>query len=365
MPSALSFSFSLPPLPVPPAEFLAWSLGLGDAGNYQLARPAWLLALLLLPLVSWLRRRRPVSVLLIPAAAAWAAPRPPVSRRWPVFVAGLAFVLLALALARPQRIDDRRVIRGEGYDLILALDLSDSMYAEDNIVNGRRVNRLEALKPILSAFVEGRPADRIGFVAFSGRAYTLAPLTHDHAWLARQIARLRIGLIEGGTAIGDGLGLAVGRLTRGRIDSADNRRAGAFVILLTDGANNRGQLTPAQATALAKDQSIPVYTIGVGQDGMVPYPQIDETGRRVGTQYIPSDLDTATLREIAQATGGRFFRADDPEAATDAFAAIDRAQKITFDQTTQVLATELYPWPASAAALLLLLAAPVLFRRTP
>lgn len=351
-----------------PLDQVIWPLGMWDSrfaiGAYQLAAPAWLLALLLLPFLAWLRLRRPVSVSLIPSAAAWAAPRPPASRRWPLWCAGLAFVLLVVALARPQRIDDRSIIRGEGYDLVLALDLSTSMYAEDSQINGRRVNRLEALKPILEAFIRQRPSDRIGFVAFAGRAYTLAPLTHDHEWLARQIARLRIGLVEDGTAIGDGVGLALTRLARAhsRADS-EAPRAGSFVILLTDGANNRGQLTPPQAAALAQAQGVPVYTIGVGRDGLVPFPVFDDSGRRIGTRNMPSDLDTTALRDLAQATGGKFFRADDPAAANAAFAAIDSAQKITFDQTTRILATELFAWPAGASGLLLLGALPVLLRR--
>ncbi len=326
-------------------------------GQYRLAAPLWLLALLLLPLASWLRRRRPVSVLLIPHAAAWAAPRAPAVRRWPVRLGYAAAGLAILALARPQRIDDTRVVRGEGYDLVVAIDLSTSMYAEDSVVDGRRVNRLEALKPVLEAFIRRRPADRIGFVAFAGRAYTLAPLTHDHDWLARQVARLRIGLIEDGTALGDGLGLALARLQRARSE-ADAPRAGAFVVLMTDGANNRGQLAPAQAAALAKARGVPVFTIGVGRDGLVPFPAFDEQGRRVGMTRRMSDLDPAALRQIATETGGLYFRAEDPDAANAAFAEIDRAQKITFDQTTQVLATELYAWPAALAALLLALATP-------
>ncbi len=340
-----------------------WLLGLWDfrLGQHQLAEPLWLLALLLLPLAAWLRRRRSVSVLLIPSAAAWAAPRPPASTRLPVVLAVLAAVLLTLALARPQRIDDIRVVRGEGYDLVLVLDLSSSMYSEDAIVDGRRVNRLEGLKPVLEAFIRRRPDDRIGFVAFAGRAYTLAPLTHDHAWLARQIARLRIGLIEDGTAIGDGIGLSLERLTRARATEAS--RAGAFIILLTDGSNTAGQLTPPQAVALAQNAKIPVYTIGVGTNQPAPFPRFDDSGRRIGTGMARFATDEPTLRSIATETGGLFFRADDPAAANAAFAAIDQAQKVEFDQTTRVTATELYPWPASFAAVLLALAAPALLRR--
>jgi Ca-activated chloride channel family protein len=324
-------------------------------GDHRLAAPLWLAALFLLPLVAWLRARRPLPVLLIPHAAAWAAPRSASGRRWPARLAYASSLLLVLALARPQRVDDTRVIRGEGYDIVIAIDLSTSMFAEDNVLDGRRINRLDALKPVLEAFIRSRPSDRIGFVAFAGRAYTLAPLTHDHAWLARQVARLRIGLIEDGTALGDGLALSLARLQRSR--SETEARAGAFVVLMTDGKNNRGQIPPEQAAALAKSRQVPVFTIGVGRDGIVPFPVFDDQGRRIGTTRATSDLDPAALRQIAAETGGRYFRAEDPDAANSAFAEIDRAKKISFDQTTRILATEFYAWPASASALLLLLAA--------
>lgn len=352
----MSALFGLPPLA------FAGALRFGD---HQLAQPLWLLALLAFPLLAWLRRRRAVSVLVIPAAAAWSPGRRASAHRWSLWSAWIAVAMVVVALARPQRIDDKRVVRGEGYDIMLAVDLSGSMLSEDNIVDGRRVNRLEALKPVLSAFIEKRPSDRIGFVAFAGRAYTLAPLTHDHAWLGRQIGRLRIGLIEDGTAIGDGLGLALERLKRARTD-AEAPRAGAFVILLTDGANNVGQLAPEQAAALAKAAAVPVYTVGVGSGGAAPFPVIDpDTNRRVGTTMRAFATDEPALRSIAGETGGRFFRADSPTAATEAFAAIDRAQKIAFDQSSRLLATELYAWPLGGAAALLLIASPALLRRRP
>jgi Ca-activated chloride channel family protein len=342
------------------ADFLGiWPLGIWD---FQFAAPLWLLAPLLILPVWLMRRRLPVSVLVIPGAAAWTAGRRLSVRRWPYAAAVLGFVFLAVALARPQRIDDRRVIRGEGYDIVLALDLSTSMLAEDGILDGRQVNRLEALTPVIEAFIRQRPADRIGLVVFSGRAYTLAPLTHDHAWLGRQLARLRIGLIEDGTAIGDGLGLALSRLTQ--TATTDAPRAGAFAILLTDGANNKGQLTPAQATALATAKKVPVYTIGVGRDGIVPFPAFNDAGQRVGTGRMRSDLDETELRRIAADTGGRYFRADDPDTSTAAFRAIDQTQKITFDARSQLLTTELYFWPAAVSAACLFLASLARLRRS-
>lgn len=332
-------------------------------GSLRLAQPVWLAALALLPAVALLRRRKPVSVLLIPHAAAWAAPRAAPARRWPARLAYAAAVLAVLALARPQNVEDTRVVRGEGYDIVIAIDLSTSMFAEDSVVDGRAVNRLEALKPVLEAFIRRRPSDRIGFVAFAGRAYTLAPLTHDHDWLARQVARLQIGLIEDGTALGDGLGLCLARLQRARTDP-NAPRAGAFVILMTDGANNRGQLSPEQAAALAKARGVPVFTIGVGRDGLVPFPAFDDQGRRVGLTRRMSDLDPAALRQIAAETGGKYFRAEDPDASNAAFSEIDRAKKISFDQSSLVIASELYVWPAAGAAALLALGVIPLLRRT-
>ena len=342
--------------PVPALAQLLPDLAIPLWGNLRLAAPLWLLALLALPVLAWLRRRRPVSVLLIPHAAAWAAPRPSSARRWPVRLAYAAALLSILALARPQRVDDTRIIRGEGYDIVIAIDLSASMLSEDAIVDQRRVSRLEGLKPVLEAFVKRRAQDRIAVVVFSGRAYTLAPLTHDHLWLARQLGRLEASLIpESGTAIGDGIGLSITRLMKEQGDDA-SRRAGSFVVLLTDGANEGGTLLPKDAVQLAKNAGVPVYTIGVGTGMPAPFPVFDErTGKRIGTTRQHFATDEPALRQIASETGGKFFRAEDPEAATDAFAEIDRAQKVSFDQSTHIIATELYVWPATAAALFLAL----------
>src|SRR3954471_24689468 len=270
--------------------------------------PYWLLALLALPILAWLRGRRRVPVLLVPFAAAWHRPSLTGPTRWPVILAFAGLALLVGALARPQRIEDKREVRSEGYDIVLAIDLSTSMRAEDFEKDGERINRLQAIKPVIQAFIERRPTDRIGIVLFSGRAYTMAPLTFDHDWLARQLGRVRIGMIEDGTAIGDGLGVALTRLEQAKRESG-GKRQGAFIVLMTDGANNRGALTPAQATELAKSRGIPVYTIGAGQDGLVPVPVYDDNNRKMGYRRMLSDLDEGALRQIAELTGGKFFRA--------------------------------------------------------
>jgi Ca-activated chloride channel family protein len=324
--------------------------------NLVLQSPFWLIALLLIPLVVWLRGRRSVPVLLVPYAASWHRPSLASTSRWPAGLALLGTALLIGALARPQRVEDKREIRTEGYDIMLAIDLSTSMLAEDYEKGDVRLNRLQAIKPVVQAFITQRPSDRIGIVVFSGRAYTLAPLTFDHDWLARQVERLKTGLIEDGTAIGDGLGLALTRLEQATREQA-GRRQGAFAVLLTDGANNRGNLTPLQSAAVAKSRGIPVYTIGAGRDGLVPYPVFDQAGNTIGYRRVASDLDQSTLIEIANLTGGQSYRADDSKAIESAFKAIDRAQKIEFQAKSYLLTTELFAWLAVPGLACLFLAA--------
>lgn len=324
--------------------------------NYIFHDPWWLLALLILPLLIWVRGRRGAPVLIVPFAAAWHRPSLIPTSRWPAALAMTGLVLLIIALARPQIVEDKREVKQQGYDLMLAIDLSGSMLAEDYERNGERINRLQAIKPVIQAFVSQRTSDRIGLVVFSGRAYTLAPLTFDHDWLARQIERLKIGMIEDGTAIGDGLGVALTRLEQAGREEGTKRK-GAFVTLLTDGANNRGLLTPEQATNIAKSRGVPVYTIGAGRDGLVPMPVFDDNGNKIGYRRAISDLDENQLRTISEATGAKFFRAADSDTIEKAFAAIDQAQKIEFQAKSYLLTTELFHWCAIPGAALLFLGA--------
>ncbi len=337
-------------------SFFAASILPELGGRYVLQSPLWLLAWLVIPMVVWLRQRKRVSVLVVPFAADWHRPSLTAASRWPTFLAAFGVILLIAALARPQRIDDKREVRAQGYDLMLAIDLSGSMLSEDYMRDGNRINRLMAIKPVIQAFVEDRPNDRIGIVVFSGRAYTLAPLTFDHAWLSQQIERLRIGAIEDGTAIGDGLGIALSRLEQAKRE-AGGKRMGAFVVLLTDGANNRGSLNPMQAVEIAKSRRIPVYTIGAGKEGFVPVPVGRRADGTVVYQQQFSTLDEGLLRAMAGETGGRFFRADEVGTIEEAFKAIDSAQKIEFQAKSHLLTTELFPWLAAPGCLLLLGAA--------
>jgi len=321
----------------------AWPIA---ASNLRLADPLWLLATAALPLAVWLRGRARVPVLLVPFAAAWHRASLAAASNWTAGCALAGLVLLIGALARPQKVEDKREVRSQGYDIVLAIDLSGSMLSEDYEKNGERLNRLQAIKPVIQAFIERRPSDRIGIVLFSGRAYTLAPLTTNHEWLARQIGRVKIGLIEDGTAIGDALGVAITRLDQAK-QEASGKRKGAFIVLLTDGANNMGLITPTQSAQLAKARGIPIYTIGAGKDGLVPFPVFDDAGKKIGYRRIAADLDEGALRAIAETTGGRFFRAAETGTVESAFEAIDSSQKIEFQAKSYLLTTELFPWLAA------------------
>ncbi len=299
--------------------------------------------------------------LLVPYAAAWRPRRSAPRRDWRMIAIYAGIGLLAIAAARPQYADERHEVVSRGYDLMLAVDLSSSMLAEDYSGPAGPINRLQAIRPVLQAFITRRPSDRIGVVLFAGRAYTLAPLTTTHRWLDTQLKELKVGVIEDGTAIGDALGISLTNLEASRGTSSG---VGGFIILLTDGANTSGTLNPPQATAIARYRRIPIYTIGTGRNGMVPYPVFDAAGRRIGTQPRPSSLDVEALKTISAQTGGRYFEATDAKAVSAAFASIDEARKTETQTRSYAIVTELFAWAALPALALLLWAGGVsLFRR--
>lgn len=325
--------------------------------TFTFANPAWFWALALVPMVLILRRWKRVPVMVVPFAAEWQRSTAALPRTsWPAVAAYLGAVCLVIGLARPQRVEHKREQKQQGYDIVLAIDLSESMLTEDFMLKGQRVNRLEALKPVLQAFIDRRPNDRIGVVVFAALAYTLAPLTFDHEWLRRQTDRMTIGLVEGNkTAIGDGLGVALARLEQGRKETGLPRE-GAFVVLLTDGANNAGSLDPRETAAIAAQRKVAVYTIGAGREGLVDFPEFDQQGRKTGRyRQIRSELDESLLRDVADKTGGHFYRADSSSTIRDAFDAIDRARKIEFEAQSYRVAEELYvPFAIGGVALLAL-----------
>ena len=230
----------------------------------------------------------------------------------------LAFVMIVLVLARPQTQNSWKSETVEGIDIMLAMDVSTSMLAED-----LKPNRIEAAKQVASEFIVGRPNDNIGLAIFAGEAFTQCPMTTDHASLLNMLQGVRTdiaarGLIEDGTAIGMGLANAVSRLK-------DSKAKSKVVILLTDGSNNRGDISPMTAAEIAKSLGIRVYTIGVGTNKVAPYP-MPVAG---GVQYvnIPVEIDTKTLNEIAIATEGDVYRATNTKELRNIYKEIDQLEK--------------------------------------
>lgn len=278
-------------------------------------RPWLLLLLLLIPLWLWWRRRRipmlPASQLAVPGQAARRSWWPAV----PVALRALAFAAFVLTASGPTLGGRVLELRGEGIAIALAIDVSSSMLAEDFAPS----NRLEVAKRQAIGFVRGRRADRIGLVAFAGEALTQVPLTLDYSVLEQSIAGLRVGVLEDGTAIGTGLATALNRLRRMPGKSR-------VVLLLTDGENNRGAVDPRTAAEAAAALGVRVYTIGVGTEGQARVP----TGRGLsGLRYevVPVRIDEALLREIADKTGGRYFRATDGAALQRIFRQIDQLER--------------------------------------
>ncbi|MDB5236525.1 MAG: hypothetical protein JWR44_3518 [Hymenobacter sp.] len=289
--------------------------------GYQWQQPRLLLLLAAVPVLfvlRWLlaRRRAQVGVALGPGVGQrdWSAA---VLRFLPDLVLGLSLCFGIIALARPQRTDERVEQSGRGIDLVLALDVSGSMEIED-----LRPNRLEAAKRIATDFLKTRVGDRLALVAFAGDAYSLAPLTTDYDLLRENLGSLRVGMIKNdGTAIGTALGVATNRL---RESTARSR----VCILLSDGENNAGSLDPLLAAQLAHAFGIRIYTIGVGKDGFVPYGQ-DSTGR---PRYVSTRLDETTMRQLASAADGQFFRATDAAGLASVFQQIGRLEKSEIKQ---------------------------------
>ena len=229
----------------------------------------------------------------------------------------MAVVLLIIVLARPQKTDRFQDVSTEGIDIVLALDISGSMLARDF-----RPDRLEASKNVATEFISGRPYDRIGLVVFSGESFTQCPLTTDHAVLINLLREIQSGMIEDGTAIGMGLANAVNRIR-------DSEAKSKVIILLTDGINNRGEIAPGSAAGIAKTFGVRVYTIGVGTQGMAPYPV--QTPFGIQYQNMPVEIDEAILKEIAETTGGRYFRATDNDKLVQVYKEIDKLEKSKID----------------------------------
>jgi len=238
-------------------------------------------------------------------------------RHLPFLLEIAGFSLLTIALARPQSSKNWQNISTEGIDIVISLDISSSMLAQDF-----QPNRLEAAKKVATQFISGRNDDRIGLVIFSGESFTQCPLTSDHAVLINLFNEVKSGMIEDGTAIGNGLATAVARLKGSTAKSK-------VIILLTDGQNNRGEIAPVTASELAKTFGIRVYTIGVGTIGTAPYPVPTPFGTRI--QNIPVKIDEETLQKIADTTGGKYFRATNNDKLIQIYKEIDKMEKSKID----------------------------------
>ena len=305
-------------------------------------QPEWFWLLALLPIVLiWRGRRGPVAAieysdvsLARDVAARLAAASAFDWLLWLLPI--LAAALMIVGLARPQRSHGRTLITANGIDIVLGLDVSGSMQALDFQIDHQRVNRIEVVKSVVSKFIEERQDDRIGIIAFAGTPYLVSPITLDHDWLQQNLERVAVGSVDDGTAIGSALAASVNRL---RLTQAKSK----VVILLTDGVNNTGKISPLAAAEAAKAMGIKVYTIGVGVRGDAPLPVRDAAGNR-RLVMAKVDVDEKTLQAIADQTGGKFYRATDTDSLQRIYEQINRLEKTA--QTVQKFehTEELYPY---------------------
>ena len=329
------------------------------------ASPWWLLGLLIIPLLAWLRGKTGRESAFIYSSLTLVKGITELSRsRAGAFLVNLrwfALALLFVGLARPQVGGGQAPLRASGIDIAVAVDLSGSMAAEDFELRGERVNRLTMLKDVLATFIENRPADRIGLVAFATEAFIAAPPTLDHDFLARVLKRLELGVIEGNqTAIGSALSAAVNRLR-------DLRSKSRIVVLMTDGQSNAGKVPPLTAAEAAQALGVKVYTIGVGTRGFAPMPARDAFGRKVYVRQAV-DIDEDTLKKIAEKTGGKYYRADSTETLRRVYAEIDKLEKSEQEQKRHAYYEELMSWfvvPALALLALELLLGQTVWRKLP
>ncbi|MBQ2874924.1 MAG: VWA domain-containing protein [Bacteroidales bacterium] len=264
-----------------------------------------------------------------------------VLRHIPFLLRTFALVMIVVAIARPRSSEEMERVDTEGIDIILAMDVSTSMLARD-----LTPDRINASKDIAIEFISQRPSDRMGIVVFAGESFTQCPLTTDRATLINLMKDVQTDLIEDGTAIGNGLATAVARMK-------DSDAKSRVVILLTDGVNNRGEISPQMAAEIAKTYGVRVYTIGVGKEGMAPYPVMTPWG--VEIQNVKVEIDEELLAQIAESTGGKYFRATDNTKLSEIYSEINKMEKVRTTVDTFPVYKELFGRYALLALLAILL----------
>ena len=316
------------------------------------AHPYLLLLLLSLPILAWLRGRHGQESAFLYSSVKLVKPLSNFTRsragrillrlRW------LTLALLIVALAQPRWLKGEGRVRASGVDIVIALDLSESMSAEDFELKGERVNRLAIAKNVIEKFVSHRPDDRLGLVAFAGEAYIASPQTLDHSFFLQNLQRLDLKTIrQGGTAIGSAIAMSVNRVR-------DLKSKSKLIILMTDGQNNAGKIPPLTAAEAAHALGLKVYSIGVGTHGTAPQPYNDVFGIK-RYREVPVDIDEKTLAEIAKITGGKYYRADNSETLMKIYAEIDRLEKTDVEVRKFQQYEELFKWAILAAVTVLLL----------
>ena len=312
----------------------------------------WLLCLLLvIPLLAWLQGLQGKSpAILFSATAPLRNLGKSVESRSGNFASSLIYLalgLLTIALARPQLGKSISHVEASGIDIIIAIDVSGSMVIEDYNIGGHRASRIETIKEVTRKFIEGRPNDRIGIIAFGGFPYLVSPLTLDHDWLLQNLERVRIGMVEDSTAIGSAIASACSRLKNKEAKSK-------AIILLTDGDNNAGKVMPETAAEAAKALGIKFYAIGAGTNGEAPCPMTDQFGR-THYQMIRVHFNEEGLKKVAAIAGGQYYRAADTQSLESIFKQIDKMEKSTVELTQYKQYRDLFPWLIGAGGALLAL----------
>jgi Ca-activated chloride channel family protein len=319
--------------------------------SLSFAHPWLLLLLLLVPVLAWLKGKAGRPSAFVYSSVGLVRNIVGLNRsnigRVLLRIRWLALTLLLVALARPRLGEGHAKIRASGIDIVIAIDLSGSMAAEDFELKGEPASRVTIAKDVIRQFVRKRTGDRIGLVAFAGRAYIASPLTLDHDFLLQNLDRLNIGTLEDGTAIGSAISAGANRLR-------DLQAKSKILVLMTDGENNAGKVPPITAAEAAQALGIRTYTIGVGSKGMARVPYTDPFGRK-GYVEQKVDIDEETLTKIADMTGGKYFRASNTAGFRKIYEEIDQLEKTEVEVKKYQRYRELYPWFVLAGTVFLLL----------